>query len=103
MKPTTTMKKQRTTNLPGTPKRVPVVFLPQQGWQVDIGRTPVKTFATAQTVRDNSSLTGYKRAHGSSQLTHVFVPVGLLDDAAKQRATSRHSECRAELKPPVNL
>jgi len=110
MKPTTTTKKHRShnqsspsTNLPATQRRVTVEFLPQSGWQVEIGRTPAKAFAAPQTVRDIAPVTGYKRAHGSSQPTHVFVPVGLMSATDEQRATPRYRGCRATPKLPVNL
>ena len=97
MNPTTTNKKQHTQKpaiSPATVLRVSVEFLPHSGWQVDIGRTPVKAFAAAQTRRDNTTPTGYKRARGSSRPPHVFVPVGPVIDAGKQRAMP---------KLPVNL
>lgn len=110
MKPTTTMKKSHTNNqvspaanLPAPPRRVAVEFLPHAGWQVDIGRTPVKAFAAPQTMRDKTPVTNYKRAHGRSQFPHVFVPMGLVIDAEKKRAALRHTECRATPKQPVNL
>ena len=108
MKPTTENKKQHSQrnqrfNFPTAPNRVPVEFLPSVGWQVEIGRTPVKTFAVAQTLRDNAAPAGYKRARGSSRPAHVFVPAGLVIDAAEQRATARRMECRAAPKLSVNL
>jgi hypothetical protein len=103
MKPTAKMKKQHAVNSPAAPRRVPVEFIPQPAWPVEIGRVPVKTFAASQTMRDKLSLPGYKRPHGSPQPAYVFVPIGLLDDAANQRASSRPCERRATLPLPVNL
>lgn len=106
MKPATTTKHHaavHSANLPAAPQRVTVEFLPDTGWQVEIGRTPVKVFAAPQTRRDKGRSTGYKRAHGRSQPQPVFVPVGLMMAAAKQQATPRYGECRATPKQPVNL
>ncbi|MEI6085087.1 MAG: hypothetical protein WCS70_12400 [Verrucomicrobiota bacterium] len=109
MKPTT-VKKNHTNNqvspaanLPAPPRRVAVEFLPHSGWQVDIGHTPVKAFAAPQTMRDKKPVTHYKRAQGRSQFPHAFVPMALVIDAEKKRATRRHMECRATPKLPVNL
>ena len=107
MKPTTTTQKHPRNNqsiLPTTARRVAVEFLPHSGWQVEIGHTPAKAFAAPQTMRDKEATTGYKRAHGSSQPAHGFVPLELLSDAEEQReAPPRYCECRATPKLPVNL
>lgn len=82
-------------------RRVPVKFLPSAGWQVNIGHTPVKEFATPQTTRDNSAPSGYKPAQGNEPSRSA--PVEVMLAAEKQRAALRHRECRAWAKPPINL
>lgn len=73
--------------------RVGVEFLPDSGWQIEIGRTPAKLFPDPQSMRDNEGTTQYKRPYGNSRRRQTFVPVELVIDAEDKRSGSRQLGC----------
>jgi hypothetical protein len=80
---------------PSTPRRVPIEFLQHLGWLAEVGDIPVRVFPTSQPGRDNSRLTGYKRAPSRTPLRHFLVPMEQECAAGEKKAARRHLIGRA--------